>query len=402
MILIIYHFSVVLSYVNLFMIDVPCRIHQRSWMSLAQDIRRCYSTEDLEKTYDATIFTFDLDKTYLVTEFEHFWKLVKIPFEKAKQKKNVPGTASLVRELNKRDAPVFFVSGSPKGMRNVIEEKLHLDGIQFNGLLLKDYGEALKKMKIGKIIDKIGYKLAALLYARMVYPSKANEILFGDDSEYDATIYSLYSDIISGKLYDFQILSILKRWGVYPEEFDLIREHLIQFNKTFKNPKFVVRKIFIHLEKKTSPQDHMTFSDKVTPTYNYFQTSLILYKMNHINRQGLFRIISNLTKKYHFNINSFIFSVQDLLSRGLLEKKEGKKILNMVLKGNPLALPLRILNELKIESNRVLESFTKAPFVFAKKPLEFLKTFKDGEKQKEPNSNNLFLKYLSYSPKRNV
>ena len=371
-------------------------------MSLAQDIQRCYSRKSFRKTYDETIFTFDLDKTYLATEFENFRKLVKIPFEKANQKKNVPGTASLVRELNKTNAPIFFISGSPKGMRNVIEEKLHLDRIQFSGLLLKDYGAAIKKMKIGKILDKIGYKLAALLYARMTYPNKANEVLFGDDSEYDATIYSLYSDVISGKLQDFQVLSILKRWGVYPEEFNLIREYLIRFNKMFKNPKFEVSKIFIHLETKTSPQDHMTLSNKVTPTYNYFQTALMLYEMKHINRQGLFRVISNLTKKYHFKINSFIFSVQDLFSRGLLEKKEGKKLLNMILKGNPLALPLRILNELKIESNRLLVNFTKTPAVLAKKPLNFLEVFKDGKKKTEFDSSDLFLKYLLHSPKRNT
>ena len=291
-------------------------------MSLANDIPKLYSSISWDKKYSGPIITFDLDKTYLATEFEHFTKLVKIPFEKAADKINIPGAADLVREIKKQSkAPLFFISGSPKSMKNVIEQKLKLDGIKFDGLLLKDFGAALKKFQIKKLIDKIGYKLSTLLYGRIIFPEKAHEILFGDDSEYDATIYSLYADIISGRIEDFEALTILKQWRVSLDEFNLIRGYLIQFKNLYPKPRFEVKKIFIHLETKTSPLDHMTLSSKVTPTQNYFQTAVILYKDNYINKKGLLRIIASLIKNYSFNVTHFISATQDLITRHLLEKK---------------------------------------------------------------------------------
>ncbi|MCB1201468.1 MAG: hypothetical protein KDK41_12545, partial [Leptospiraceae bacterium] len=154
------------------------------------ELEKVYRNRRLPAKYDGIICTFDLDKTYLATEFETFSGLVKIPFEKAEEKRNIPGTASLVRELRrgvKKDqtpTPIYFISGSPRQLENVVREKLELDGVSFDGILFKDFGSALRKLQFKKLIDKIGYKLGALLYARSVFPAKANELLFGDDSEY--------------------------------------------------------------------------------------------------------------------------------------------------------------------------------------------------------------------------
>ena len=372
-------------------------------MSLAEDISKLYSSVRWDKKYKGPIFTFDLDKTYLATKFENFTKLVKIPFEKAKDKVNIPGVVPLVRELkNKNEAPLFFISGSPKGMKNVIEEKLKLDKIKFDGLLLKDFGDALKKFQIEKIIDKIGYKLSTLLYGRMIFPKESHEILFGDDSEYDASIYSLYADIVSGRIQDFEVLTILKRWKVSQDEFELIRKYLTQFKEMYPKPRFEVKKIFIHLETKTSPLDHMTLSNKVTPTHNYFQTAVILYEDSYINRRGLLRVIINLIKDYNFNISHFTFSVQDLLTRQLLDKKEGNKLHNMISKGNPLALPLKILNELKSETSNLLGTFAKAPMRLARKPFDLVNVLKGGKPDKEDRTPDIVKRYILYTPRRNV
>src|ERR1700756_735658 len=63
------------------------------------------------------VYRWDLDKTYLKSEFETFRDLVKSAFEGAEQKQSVPGAAALLRELKKGEGVrVCFISGSPRQM----------------------------------------------------------------------------------------------------------------------------------------------------------------------------------------------------------------------------------------------------------------------------------------------
>ena len=67
------------------------------------------------------VYRWDLDKTYLLTDFDSWRGLVRTAMEPASAKRAVPGTTALVRELG-REAPgwrprVHIVSGSPTQMR---------------------------------------------------------------------------------------------------------------------------------------------------------------------------------------------------------------------------------------------------------------------------------------------
>ena len=197
-------------------------------MSLSKDIETSYANIRLYKSYEGVIYTFDLDKTYLATNFQQITKLIKIRFEKAYDKENIPGTAALARELKKMAAPLFFISGSPKSMEPVIRQKFILDSVKIDGLLLRDYAEHIKKLQFKNIIHKIGFKLAALLYARIHFPNNTHEILFGDDTEYDGAIYSLYSDIISTRLTPLEAITILRKWNVSEHEIELITLYMTE------------------------------------------------------------------------------------------------------------------------------------------------------------------------------
>ena len=67
------------------------------------------------------VYVWDIDKTYLDTQFESLRGILRTALEKAFQKKNVPGTKALVRALtSSRDLekeqdpfPIYFVSASP-------------------------------------------------------------------------------------------------------------------------------------------------------------------------------------------------------------------------------------------------------------------------------------------------
>ena len=359
-------------------------------------LEQIYGTRKSQSRYDGLVCTFDLDKTYLDTRFESLRKLVRIPFEKAEDKRNIPGAAAIVRELRRGisakapPVPIYFISGSPEGMQAVIKEKLKLDGVGFDGILFKNWRSAVKKFQFKKIIDKIGFKLAALLYARSVYPHKARELLFGDDSEYDATIYALYSDIVSGELTDYEALTILKKWDVAPDEMELIRENMNRLKASDYKPRDVVQKIFIHLDQSTPAHFHTSLSDKVIPTQNYFQTAVILYKIDAITRAGLYRVISDMMRNYNFGVTEFSVSTEDLLRRGVIDRGEARKLLKTIYKGNPLALPRRIISDLKSEFMRTINTVSRMP--------DNLMPVRRADDQEL----TLVEKYLRHSPKRHV
>ena len=50
------------------------------------------------------VYRWDLDKTYLDTRFEKLSELVRIPFQGAEDKVNIPGSAALLRELLSRSS----------------------------------------------------------------------------------------------------------------------------------------------------------------------------------------------------------------------------------------------------------------------------------------------------------
>jgi hypothetical protein len=115
-------------------------MEMRDWKSRAQIngdvVFFRYSNADVEKTFEE-IFVWDLDKTYLDTSWHTIRELWKTALEKAFQKRNVPGTGSLVRALKSswentnggRAFPIYFITASPPQIENRIREKLELDEI---------------------------------------------------------------------------------------------------------------------------------------------------------------------------------------------------------------------------------------------------------------------------------
>src|SRR5215470_10383922 len=147
------------------------------------------------------IYRWDLDKTYLQTEFETFRQLVRTAMQKASEKQAVPGAAALIRELRAQgDTRLCIISGSPTQMRSVLEEKLKLDGVVWDELVLKDNVRNLLRGRFRALRGQLGYKLPALLESRVSAPVEAEEVLFGDDAEADAFIYSFYADLIARRV----------------------------------------------------------------------------------------------------------------------------------------------------------------------------------------------------------
>ena len=80
------------------------------------------------------VYRWDLDRTYLDTDIHSVRGLIRTALESASDKRTLPGAAALMRALTDADpsSRVFILSGSPTQMRDVLREKLTLDGVRFD------------------------------------------------------------------------------------------------------------------------------------------------------------------------------------------------------------------------------------------------------------------------------
>lgn len=265
------------------------------------------------------VYRWDLDKTYLRTDFDSLRGLLRAAVEKASAKVNVAGSAALLRELQARKgARICIVSGSPRQMRRTLEEKLRLDGIELDELVLKPNMENLFRGRFRAVRDQVGYKLPALLEGRLRVSSDTPETLFGDDAEADAFVYSLYSDLISGRVSVGTLAEILDQCGLYHD--DLARTVDLAVRIT-RGPQ-TVKRIFIHLDSYTPPALFSAYGSRVVPIYNYFQAAVLLLIDGHLGPASVARIAAELSQGYGYSLLSLANSFQDLVRRGLAHEQD--------------------------------------------------------------------------------
>ncbi len=256
----------------------------------------------------------DLDKTYLYTEFDTFRDLVRTAMEKPEQKRDVPGAARLLKELAKDDVRVHIVSGSPRQLRSRLARKLTLDGVRFDQLTLKPNLSNLLRLRLRALHDQLGYKLPELMAARLTdqqLAPAAQEVLVGDDAEADALVYSLYADLCAGHVDSEQLSRVLSAMRVYN---DRRRECLKLL------PKLVTRnavsRILIHLDRQSPPSRFWVYGKRVVPFYNYLQAAFVLTEDRFLNAESVLSIAREFMDKHHFDTDSLAKSYLDLMRRG--------------------------------------------------------------------------------------
>lgn len=258
------------------------------------------------------IYRWDLDKTYLQTEFDTLRQLVRTAFQKAHEKKAVPGAAALIRELRATgDSRLCIVSGSPTQMRTVLSEKLKLDGVEFDELVLKDNLRNLVRGRFKAMRGQVGYKLPVLLESRARAPIEAEEVLFGDDAEADAFIYSLYADMVARRVSEPVVYRVLEAAEVYSDDI----ERVMKVWKALPQAD-PVRRIFINLDRLTPPAAFAHYGPRVVPIFNYFQAALVLMGDKHLTAPQVLKVMVELVQTAGYNLLTLSNSFQDLLRRG--------------------------------------------------------------------------------------
>jgi hypothetical protein len=259
------------------------------------------------------IYRWDLDKTYLQTDFDTLRDLLRTALQKAHEKVAVPGASALIRELAANgDSRLCIVSGSPRQMRTVLEEKLKLDGVKWDELVLKDNVGNLLRGRFRALRGQLGYKLPVLLESRVSAPVEAEEVLFGDDAEADAFIYSLFADMVAGRVDERVLTQVLEAGSVYPDDAQRV------FTAWKKIPVAdPVRRIFIHLDRLTPPARFAAYGPRVVPIFNYFQAALVLMADGHLGAHQVIKIAVEMVQTAGHNIITLSNSFQDLMRRGL-------------------------------------------------------------------------------------
>ena len=262
------------------------------------------------------VYRWDLDKTYLKTEFDTFMQLVRSAFEKAEAKRAIPGAAALLRELRAGGkARVCFISGSPRQMRKVLTQKLRLDGVEFDEFILKPN---LRNMLTGRwaaMREQVGYKLPALLSGRAGLPVEVQETCFGDDAEADCFIYSLYADILAGHVPRALLEDILDKAGCYPAD----AERAVSLAESLPHGD-AVRRIFIHLERRSPTSRFDRYGSRVVPVFNYFQAALVLFEDGQLDASQVIRVALEMVDRFDYTLDALRNSLQDLLRRSRLQR----------------------------------------------------------------------------------
>ncbi len=262
----------------------------------------------------------DLDKTYLRTEFGTLRDLIRTAFERPDQKRTVPGASTLLREIASTGASIHILSGSPEQLRTKLEEKLRLDGARWDTFTLKPNLRNVLRFRFRAVRDQLGYKLPALLAARAGLRVQRSpegtlvrEVLIGDDAESDALVYSLYADVVAGVVGDAELEEILVRADAYK---DAIAD-AIRYARILDHGQAVGR-ILIHLDRNSPPSDFAPYGPVVVPFYNYLQAAFVLEEDGCLPPEAVVRVAIDLVLDHRFDGEALGRSYLDLRRRGHL------------------------------------------------------------------------------------
>lgn len=261
------------------------------------------------------VYRWDLDKTYLDTDFQSFRGLVRTATEPAHKKRALPGAAVLLRALGEQASNrITVISGSPVQMRRVLSEKLRLDGVRFDELVLKDNLENVRRGRFRAVRGQMGYKLPALLEARTKTDGSAKEVLFGDDVEADALVYSVYADAIAGRIGAAEVSRVMERAGAYEDEIDRALAALSAVHRAD-----AVERIFIRSERGVPTRRMAALGPRVVPIRSWWQAGVVLLDMGHVDEAVAVDVVKRVYELEGRDVWQIGALTQDLLRRGVVD-----------------------------------------------------------------------------------
>lgn len=261
------------------------------------------------------IYRWDLDKTYLHTDFGSVRALVRTALEPATAKRNTAGSKELLRALQAHDpqSRTTVVSGSPKQMRRTLTAKLAMDGIRVDKLTLKDNLGNLRRGRLRAVWGQVGYKLPHLLAERAEHAPGDTETLFGDDAEVDAAVYAVYADAISGRIDAPRVREVLERGGAYGDDIERAMRALARAPRAD-----AVEDIFIRLDAGGPVGRFDVLGPRVIPVFSWVQAALVLHARKRIGVEGVEEVFRRCAQAEAVGPMAIAGLCLDALRRGLV------------------------------------------------------------------------------------
>lgn len=259
------------------------------------------------------IYRWDLDKTYLETDIHSVRSMIRTAFESARDKRNVPGSGALMRALLRVDpaARVAIVSGSPEQLRAVLEEKLALDGVRFDTLVLKDHLGNLRRGRLKAVYGQLGYKLPQILEQRVGLGGAVRETCFGDDTEVDALVYALVGEAVAGRVSERQLARVLEAGGAYPDAIERAVHALRRIGRAE-----ILEDAFIHVDRGLPLKQFRLLGPRVIPVFSWFQAAVVLWDRGRLDAAGVVAVAREVTASEHMDGAALTSLLQDLTRRG--------------------------------------------------------------------------------------
>lgn len=279
--------------------------------------------KELPPDYSGEIFISDIDKTYLKTDIDSFWGLLKTAIQQPETKENIPGFSILLRALRRgvgdepASKPLFFISASPPQISDKILTKFAMDGVKHEGIIFKDQLQHVKNRDFKKLREQISYKLLALLRLWRVLPYGATLYLFGDDSESDAVIYNLFYEVVCEDKYSKgEFYEVLCSLGVDDEDAILVSEEMLSIPRK----RDLVDGIFINLISGTQVNFYRSISKNIVATSNTLQLTLFFWSKNLIRDRAVHSIARALVVEGDYNADQLLASLERFYEQGSIDK----------------------------------------------------------------------------------
>ena len=247
----------------------------------------------LPPSYSGPLLICDIDKTYLSTRFSSIRGLMGIPFEFALDKEPIDGVVATLRAWRRGPSsdfgmtPLYFISGSPKQLRPVIEKRMLFDGIEYDGITFKDQLGLLLRGKPKGIVEQVGYKLTALLMYADQFPVGCQWYFFGDDVERDSEVFRLFGRVCGG-LRGAELQQELSSMGVSSRDI----RNILELSTGLQYESNPIGSIYIHLA--TGKEPETPEDDRVYLTRSYLQTALLLAQSEMIRPETIGTVAQHL------------------------------------------------------------------------------------------------------------
>ncbi len=273
--------------------------------------------------YTGPVFVWDIDKTYLSTHFSSLQGLSRIPLEFAVDKQAIAGMPECLRGIRRGPGPgygcvpLYFVAASPPQLRGVLEHKMILAGVEFDGITFKDWWQIMKKGRPKRILDQVGFKVCSLLEGRQRRP-RATEYLFGDDAESDAAAFSLYARLIHEEMSYGEARDRIADAGMREDN----QGCALALLDRLPEKRGKVKRIFIHLEKRTPPEQFERFGPLVAPVRGGFQLALALFALGLVDEDTVRQCREAISPEVGTPDPELDARITDAVDRRLISRKK--------------------------------------------------------------------------------